>query len=50
MLTRITVRTKLLLAFFLVTSISVAVTTFFSIQYFSEKINQKAIENMCKNI
>ena len=50
MLTRITLRTKLLIAFFLVTSISVAVTTFFSIQYFSEKINQEAIENMGKNI
>lgn len=50
MLTRITVRSKLLIAFFLVTSISVAVTTFFSIKYFSAEINQEAVENMAKNI
>ncbi len=50
MFKRITLRGKLLISFFLVTSISIAATTLFSIRYFSEKINTEAIENMRKNI
>lgn len=46
----ISLKTKLILAFSLVTSISVAVTTLFSIRYFSGKINTEAVENMQKNI
>jgi len=45
-----TLKSKLLISFFLVTSISIAATTLFSIRYFSEKINAEAIENMRKNI
>jgi len=45
-----TLRTKLLISFFLVTSVSVAATTLFSLKYFSAKINIEAIENMRKNI
>jgi PAS domain S-box-containing protein len=50
MFKRMTLRSKLLISFFLVTSISVAVTTLFSIRHFSEKIYSEAIENMRKNI
>lgn len=50
MFSQITLKSKLLVSFFLVTSISAAITTLFSIRYFSEKIHTEAVENMGKNI
>jgi signal transduction histidine kinase/CheY-like chemotaxis protein/HAMP domain-containing protein len=50
MFKRLTLRSKLLISFFLVTSISIAATALFSLWYFSEKIKTDAFENMRKNI
>ncbi len=50
MLRHLTLKSKLLLSFFLVTSVSIAATTLFSIQYFSKKINDEAKAHMRKNI
>ncbi len=50
MIKHITLKSKLLLSFFLVTTISIATTTLVSIQYFSGKINDEAIYHMRKNI
>ena len=45
-----TLKTKLLLSFFLVTSFSIVITTFFSIGYFSDKMNTEAEQNLQKGI
>ena len=45
-----TLKTKLLLSFFLVTSFSIVITTLFSIGYFSDKINTEAEQNLQKGI
>ena len=45
-----TLKTKLLLSFFLVTSFSIVITTLFSIRYFSDKINTEAEQNQQKGI
>ncbi len=50
MLKYFTLKRKLLFSFFVVTSFSIVVTTFFSIRYFSEKINTEALENMRRGI
>ena len=41
-----TLRSRLLVSFFLVTSISIVITTLFSIRYFSNEINSEASRNM----
>lgn len=43
-------RNKLLLSFFIITCISTAATTLFSILYFSNKIHDEAVENIRKHI
>jgi class 3 adenylate cyclase/HAMP domain-containing protein len=43
-------KNKLLLSFFLITTLSTAATTLFSIYYFSHKIHQEATHNMRKHI
>ena len=46
MLNRVTLKSKLLFAFFIVTSFSVVITTLVSIGYFSEKINESGVDSM----